>query len=163
MSAEPDGSVPNLTRQQQSLLLSVHPVYANHILSGQKTAEIRRSRPNISPGSFVYIYASAPSKSIIGVFQVAEIITEPVNSLWRTVNAKALVTKEQFESYLYGISHAHAILIAHVLKLVNPISLDYLRLIWPGFRPPQSFRYLSPTDSRAFGLMSAVHQALASR
>ena len=144
----------------RSLLLSVHPVFAKAILSGQKTVEIRRVRPDVAPGSLAFLYASAPMKALLGVFEVDRIVTKPVSSLWRLVSGQALITKSEYDRYVAGVSHAHAILIANSWNLLEPLSLDQIRAIWPGFRPPQSFRYLATADAKATTLSRAVHRML---
>ena len=145
---------------EPSLLLSVRPRFAKAILAGEKTTEIRRSRPNLTPGSYVYVYATAPIKALLGLFRVDDLITESVGLLWAIAKTSAAITRREFDEYLYGLSKGHAISIAETSALVQPISLADLRAIWPGFHPPQSFRYLTSSNPMAVSLMTLARRML---
>jgi hypothetical protein len=56
------------------------------------------------------------------------------------------LTRSEFDAYFAGTNRAVAITISDVRALARPASLDELQRRWVGFRPPQSFRYLSPTQ-----------------
>ena len=49
-------------------LMSIKPLFAEQILSGQKRYELRRRAGEISAGSLVVLYASNPVKAIVGEF-----------------------------------------------------------------------------------------------
>ena len=142
------------------MLLSVRPRFARAILAGEKTTEIRRSRPNLVPGSQVYVYATAPIKALLGLFRVDDLITESVSRLWDIAKTSAALSRREFDDYLQGLSKGHAISIAETSSLVQPIPLEDIRVIWPGFHPPQSFRYLVSSDPLAASLMSMAHRML---
>ena len=143
-----------------SLLLSVRPRFASAILVGKKTTEIRRSRPNVTSGSQVYVYATAPIKALLGLFRVDNLITEYVGPLWNLAKTSAALSRREFDEYLHGLSIGHAICIAETSALVRPIPLADLRTIWPGFHPPQSFRYLMSSDPMAASLMNLARRML---
>ena len=48
------------------LLLSLKPRYADAILSGAKTIELRRTRPNIKVPALALIYSTSPVRSLVG-------------------------------------------------------------------------------------------------
>ena len=48
------------------VLMSIRPQYAEAILSGEKTVELRRRRPSFSAGTTVLIYSSAPLQTRAG-------------------------------------------------------------------------------------------------
>ena len=52
-------------------LLSVRPRFAEALLNGTKTAEIRRRRANIPDGSLCLLYASAPVRALVGAIRSA--------------------------------------------------------------------------------------------
>ena len=144
-----------------SLLLSIQPSFANDILSGRKTVELRRVCPTVTPGSLAYIYASAPEQALLGVFRIERVVSQPVGSLWEKVRDGASISKNQFETYFNGVVNGHAIFIGNARNLSEPITLRRLQTIWPGFRPPQSFRYLRKSNVQAAILMSTVQRLLA--
>ena len=48
------------------LLLLIHSRFAERILAGSKTVELRRVRPGIEPGDRVLLYASSPVRGLTG-------------------------------------------------------------------------------------------------
>lgn len=53
--------------------MSVKPQYAELLLSGVRTFELRRVRPKIAAGGLVLIYASSPATQMVGTGTVAEV------------------------------------------------------------------------------------------
>ena len=131
------------------MLISIRPNFADAILSGTKTVEVRRLRPAVDPGTVAYVYASAPRKAMLGFFQIESVVTQSVEDLWDIVNLGGAISQEYFDSYLVGRERASAIMISEARPLARPIELPVLRTIWPGFHPPQSFRYLTNSDADA--------------
>ena len=52
--------------EERALFISVKPRYANAILEGIKTVELRRTRPNLPDGSLVILYSSTPTRAVVG-------------------------------------------------------------------------------------------------
>jgi predicted transcriptional regulator len=128
----------------QVLLLSIKPQFVQKILDGKKTVELRKVKPQLSDGDFILIYESSPTKSLVGWFEVKEIICEKPQVLWKKVKEDAGITKEEFDAYYQKSSFGVAIRIEyrHTAKL----SLDTIRQWWANFRPPQSFHYLKEEE-----------------
>jgi predicted transcriptional regulator len=84
-----------------TLLLSVRPEYAEKIFEGIKTVELRRTRPRLCEGDVVIVYASSPTKALIGAFEVEKVIQKPLKDLWHEVQKKAGISYD--DSYSYGI------------------------------------------------------------
>jgi predicted transcriptional regulator len=131
--------------ENSTLLLSIHPKYADAILSGAKRVELRRRRPRINAGPAL-IYASSPRMHLIASFWVESIVRAPLRMLWQLVRDAAGVTRAEFNAYFKGLESGVAIRISNVVPLHEPIPLDELRAIWPGFHPPQGFRYLTADE-----------------
>lgn len=129
-----------------ALFLSVRPKYADRILHGIKTVELRRMRPSISEGDLIIIYISSPMKEIRAISIVESISCDKPDNLWKEVKAKAGVTRSEYEDYFNGAKVGVAIYIKEVRELAFPIALSSLRKIWPNFRPPQSYRYVSEDE-----------------
>ena len=117
-------------------LMSMKPWFAEAILVGNKTIELRRRRPNLDAGSRVLIYASAPMKAVVGWFEVGAVIEAEPIALWHEVGPAAGVTQSQFDDYFAGRLVGYGIEIVDVGR-TNPVPL--------GIHPPQSWQYLRET------------------
>lgn len=130
----------------RALLVSLRPRFASLLLSGQKTVELRRRRPDVQCGALVLMYESSPNRRLVGRGRVAAIDLDEPGCIWMRHGANTGITRGEFEAYFEGTSRAVAITIRDALPLARPASLDELRRRWADFRPPQSFRYLSPSQ-----------------
>jgi predicted transcriptional regulator len=129
--------------QKNALLLSIRPLHAEKILDGTKTVELRRVLPRVGKGDVVLIYASSPVKALVGAFTVDKVVTDRPRELWEIVQGKAGITRKEFNAYYAGASEGHGIFFSDVLSLHKPLSLETIRLEWPGFQPPQGYYYLT--------------------
>ena len=116
-----------------SVLMSIRPVYAEAILSGAKTVELRRRRPSFGEGTTVLIYATSPDKRVRGAFEVDGIIEGAPAALWETVANRAGIERAVFDAYFAGADTAFAIEIVNARRVrPSPIPM----------RPPQSYQFL---------------------
>jgi len=126
----------------KTLLLSIKPEFAEKIFGGTKTAELRRTRPKVKKGDWVYVYVASPVKALKGTFRVSKVIEDLPHKLWRKVKRLAGVTRKQFDEYYEGAEMGYAILLEKARHFANALHLEGLRRKWPGFRPPQSYYYI---------------------
>jgi len=140
-----------------TLLLSVHPKYADMIIKGTKRVELRRVRPRVKQGDWVLVYASSPLQALIGAFRVEQIVASPPQSLWTIVQSIAGITREEFDEYYAGASISFGIFFSEVFSLSEPIRLCQLKEIWPGFYPPQGYQYLPSPRANSLLLKVAEH------
>ena len=132
---------------ERTLLLSVKPEYAQKLLRGEKTVELRRVRPcRIRPGDVVLLYATAPTALFVGYCRIVEILLDSPTALWQKVKCSAGVTRTEYFRYFQAARRAVGIVIERPIPLAEDFSLDDSRRFVPGFRPPQSFCYLSGLD-----------------
>ena len=139
--------------QNSILLISIKPKYVEMIFNGIKTIELRRKYPKAKNGTIVVIYASSPTKAIIGIGVVDEVVSDHPQSLWRSVRHNAGVTLQEFKNYFEDSSTGVGIHLKEINRLTRPLNLSQLREVWPKFHPPQGYHYLSQ-DSYA-ALISA--------
>jgi predicted transcriptional regulator len=139
---------------KHALLISIRPRFAELIFAGKKTVELRRTRPKVSPGDLVLVYVSSPAKQLQGAFEVKKMISAAPSTLWRKVGKNSGIARAEFLDYFRGKTQAHAVVIRRVWKLSGPIDLSTLRRQKGGFRPPQSFHYIS--TSRPSPLASEI-------
>ncbi len=128
--------------KEKVLLLSIKPEYANKIFSGEKTVELRRTKPNLKRGDIVAVYVSSPIMALSGQFEVDEVLERKPEKLWSEVGEESGIKKNEFENYYRGAEIGFGIKIKKVVNFKRPVPLSNLRKTWTGFNPPQIYRYL---------------------
>ncbi|NYT66874.1 ASCH domain-containing protein [Alcaligenaceae bacterium] len=127
----------------RAVLLSIKPKYADLILAGSKTVELRRSWPSNDVGVII-IYSSAPVQRLTGITLIKEIRECGFEELWEVSQAHGGgVTYKELQEYIKKKKLAYGVMLGRVVPaevLVDPKSL------FPTFTPPQGFLYLSPQD-----------------
>lgn len=134
-------------RARKALLVSIHPRYAVRILKGGKTVELRRIRPRVHGETILLIYVSSPVKALKAIARVERITAAKPDKLWEQVAHCAGLSQAEFKSYFSNVNIGYAIHLKEVWQLPQPILLSELRELWPGFRPPQSYKYLSDNET----------------
>jgi len=127
---------------KKSLLISVKEEYTNKILSGEKTIELRKCIPNVSPGDEVLIYCTAPIKAIVGRATVKDVLVHSPNQMWKLHSAKLGISKLAFMDYYNNHGKAIGIVLTDVKKMQKTIELKQLRNRLPNFSPPQTYKYI---------------------
>lgn len=128
------------------LIMSIKPEYLKKILSGSKSIELRKVKPNLSKGDLIIFYASSPQKAICGAATVSSIAEDTPSTIWNSFSDKLGIDKVKYDSYFSNSKKAYAILLDVVWEYLQPVHLNKLREAKADFRPPQSFRYLSDND-----------------
>ncbi|MHC2068130.1 ASCH domain-containing protein [Bremerella sp. T1] len=144
-----------------TLWLSIKPTFAGLITSGEKTVELRRTKPSASAGDIALIYASSPERSLVGAAVIACVLCLTPTELWPHVKDCAGVDRQQFDDYFEGASTAVGIWFEDVHVLQKPITLAKVRNKLPGFHPPQTYRYLTQRNIRSLGLSSCLNELTA--
>lgn len=128
----------------KDLLLSIKPEYADAIIEGRKTVELRRKFPqDVSAGSRAYIYSSSPIQAIIGIAIIERIDRMPLDHLWRVHGPASCIDRNTFDEYFAGQSSGCAVVLRSVRRLKQPVSRRTMKSS-TGVVPPQSFMYLPP-------------------
>ncbi|MEU4394992.1 ASCH domain-containing protein [Kribbella sp. NPDC023855] len=128
-----------------ALLLSLRPRFAEAILNGSKTIEIRRRPVRAPAGTPLILYASSPTMAVVGTAVLADVLVLTPHTAWRRYRESLGVTWSEFMDYLEGAPAAHLLRVTDAKELDQPIPLQVLRRT-TRFNPPQSFRYVAPTD-----------------
>jgi predicted transcriptional regulator len=146
------GRFMNLS-SERAMLLSIKPHFAQAILDGSKTIELRRQEPKIPPGTLVVMYASQPTSALVGTFVLEEIVRLSVTGFWKKFGHRTGIDKGVYETYYLGRENAIGLSIGASWKLHQEVPLKKMRGIWQNFHPPQSYRYLKPSmEEPAIGL-----------
>jgi len=125
--------------EHNDVLISIKPKYATPILNGEKTVELRKRRPNISPGARIWIYATAPVAELKGYACLDRIVSASPASIWSEFKMEAGVSKLEYDQYFGESSTAHALVLSGVKILENPLDLAQMKQMTRGFHPPQFF------------------------
>ncbi len=118
-------------------LLSIRPHFAEAILTGRKKVELRRTG-FAQPISHVVVYATAPIKRVVGIFEVVKVDRDRPVRLWRRYRSVAGVKAEFFRSYYEGLEQGIAIVVGSTERFEEPLPLSAIHVS----SPPQSYRYL---------------------
>ena len=122
------------------ILISIKPHFARAILDGNKRFEFRRKGFATQPDCAV-IYATSPEQHIIGWFEVAGVIEDTPEALWKKCGRYGGIDREAFMAYYEGCETGYAIKVGSTYELATPLRLDELP---EPVVAPQSFRNLAP-------------------
>ena len=128
--------------RDRMMILSLRPRFAEAILSGLKTVELRRTEPKIRVPTLALIYASTPVRALLGTCVVTSVESGHLAALWQAYGAGSGVDHEEFLNYFAGVQAGSALSLASPTRFSRPIPLVELRSRPKGFRPPQSFSYV---------------------
>jgi predicted transcriptional regulator len=131
-----------MTGAAASILISLDERFANDIVAGRKTIEVRRRRMHVPVGSQVWIYVKQPKAEIVATATVSDVHCSSPKSLWRRFSRRTGLSQSEFLSYLEGTSEAFALGLADVRTLRAPMSLSSLRNVEARFHPPQFYARL---------------------
>jgi predicted transcriptional regulator len=121
------------------VLLSIRPEFAFRILDGSKKYEYRRTPFRRTDIGKVLVYASSPTRGVVGEFRIECILAESPHVLWARTKEQSGITRQFFLDYFGNAEVAYAIKVASVKKYRRPLDLaTHL-----GVSAPQSFRYVN--------------------
>ena len=121
------------------VVLSIKPEYANKIFEGTKKYEFRRAIFKNPEVKKIIVYASSPVQKIIGEFDIDQIITHDLRTLWNKTKKYSGISEDFFFEYFVNKENGFAIKIKNTKLYRTPrcIREDY------NLFPPQSFLYLT--------------------
>lgn len=125
---------------ERSLFISVKPQYADAILEGRKTVELRRTRPNLPDGSLVILYSSTPTRAVVGWAQLIGVREGTPLEIWDQYGQAAAINGLDYDIYFDGAELAFALELDEVVAATQQVPLSVIRSI--GIQPPQSWRYV---------------------
>jgi len=125
-------------------LISIHPEYAEKILSGEKRLEFRRVWA-AQPVDVLAIYATAPVQRIVGLAWVKGVHRGSKTKLWELgKHHGGGISRRKLFAYLDGRKESVALAIGQHQRFTE--ALDPRQAFDARFKPPQSFRYLRPEE-----------------
>lgn len=127
-------------RDKKYVLMSIKPVYAELIKSGQKTIELRRIAPKVNAGDILVIYESSPVKRVTSFCEIESMVVTEPSKLWEIAKNTVGLTYDSFLKYFDGKTQAVGIKLGRVERLRDPKELC---VISRDLKAPQSYRYLT--------------------
>jgi predicted transcriptional regulator len=121
------------------VLLSLKPRFAEAILSGKKIFEFRRAVFRRREIRTVVLYASSPTKKVVGEFTIDTVLSLNLDALWGATKKGGAIERGYFDEYFFGRTTGHALKVKAVRRYRSPLCL---RADFGICHPPQSFRYL---------------------
>lgn len=137
-------------QESSVVIISLHPEYANKILSGEKKLEFRRVWAT-KPVSAVVIYVTVPVRKLVAIAYVKKVHLGSPTRLWEL--AKSIgggLSRRVLYKYLGGKKQGYAIEFGSI-KIFSPAINP--EAIIRNFRAPQSFAYL---DSKIFSNLATT-------
>lgn len=125
---------------ERVLLISVKPQYAEAILDGTKTVELRRTRPTLPDGALVLLYSSTPTRAVVGWAHLMRVQEGTPAEIWEAIGDAAAIDEATFDAYFEGADTAFALHLDDIVEAAQQVPLNFIRSI--GIQPPQSWRYL---------------------
>ena len=130
-----------LDTTEDHLLVSIHSHYAELILSGVKSVELRRRFARNVVGRKMFIYATLPKAAVVGHVQIEGIEHISVAEIWDLYGARAAISRDAFTRYFEGVNAGYAILLSEPKRYDHPVPLQALRAIHK-LTVPQSYTFL---------------------
>jgi predicted transcriptional regulator len=122
---------------------------------GSKNIELRRVKPNLKKGDELIVYVTAPTKQLLGLFEVTEVVGMRPAEMWPIVADNAGISKDEFDSYFADSAIGYGIYLKPSVIDLPRLRLSEIRCIWNNFHPPQIYRRVSSLE---FDLLFGVHR-----
>ena len=123
-------------------VFALKPEWADLILSGAKTVEIRRGRMKRMIGRML-IYRTGTGL-IVGEVRVKGMHAAPPETIWRGYGTESRIPKNLFDEYAKGADRLYAYRLENPIRYGKPKTLSDIGLK----RAPQSWCYLPETGPR---------------
>ena len=127
----------NLQTKNKVAIMSIRPHFSEKIFNKTKKYEFRRRNAKALNGHCVYVYESAPTCALVGLFTTSRVIYDCLDRI------DSLISQDSDEylvrQYLKGCAKASAIKIEESMHFDSPLSLSSF---CGKRRPPQSYCFI---------------------
>jgi predicted transcriptional regulator len=117
--------------------LSIKHIYADRIITGLKTIELRKRPIGMEVGDLILLYETAPDSVIRGGFIADKTISLPVCTMWERYHSVMGVEKEFYDTYFDNCEFAYGTLV-HQSFTFPALELNEIHKLCAGFTPPQA-------------------------
>lgn len=121
------------------VLLSIRPEFAALIRNGSKRVEFRKRFNPILISCPIIIYETAPCMQFSLWVTLKDIVCDSPANLWNQFGRLNGTHRKPYNEYFDGKALGHALIIDRVQSFKKPVSLNEIRSIREGYRPPQSY------------------------
>jgi len=122
-----------------ALVMSIRPQYAERLLTGKKSVEIRKSFAGHWQGQRVTLYASAPAKRLVGEARIERVFTGAPDQVWEMYGEGIGCARGEFDQYAGAARKISAVVMCDVRPYHRPLSIsDASDLVAENLRPPQT-------------------------
>jgi predicted transcriptional regulator len=94
----------------------------------------------------IFVYASSPTREVLGTVHLGSISRLPPREVWSTFGTQIEISRDDLSDYLHGSEEAAIIQVDQPHTWHHPVSLQDLRA-HVGIEPAQSFRYLDSAQA----------------
>ena len=126
------------------MLMSIHPQYAEDILRGGKTVELRKQDTTAPIGTTIFLYSTAPVMAIEGTAVLAGKTVADLLTLWSHLSQLTGVSDSEFFKYFEGKTVGYGMHVTQPKHFDYPVPLDYLKMHGVIEHPPRNWIYLKP-------------------
>ena len=133
-------------------IISLKPRYADLILTGKKSVELRSRIVRLKPGTTIWIYSTRPVGRIVGFAEVKSVVHDEPTLIWRRFKNKICIDKAEFNTYTEDRERVSAVTLTRVQELTDAPTLDGIRELTGTFHPPQFYAYLT-SENELLGVL----------
>jgi predicted transcriptional regulator len=140
------------------LLLTVRPKFADRIIAGKKTVELRRKFSTRWAGHQINLYASEPIASLVGEARISCVHRNHPEIIWQRFQHYVGCTKEEFDAYVSGAEEIYAIELDDVQAYRDRLPRGQMaHLLNEELTPPQSYLTLEKNKAWAKAVSLAAY------
>ena len=139
-------------------IISLKPRYADLILTGKKSVELRSRIVRLKPGTTIWIYSTRPVGRIVGFAEVKSVVHDEPTLIWRRFRKKICIDEAEFNSYTEDRERVSAVTLTGVQELTEAPTLDGIRELAGTFHPPQFYAYLT-SENELLGVLNAISRS----
>ena len=147
--------------QDRMVVLSLKPRFAEAILAGDKTVELRRIEPRIVVPTRALLYAATPVRALLGTCVITSVRSADLAVLWREYGSRTALLHHEFHQYFEAVDVGTALMLTQPQQFTREIPLQDLRATPKSFRPPQSFAYVDTKTGNRLLRMAAQPESAA--
>ena len=84
------------------MVMSIHTRHVNNIILGDKTVELRKTRPVVAAGQPVALYATSPTQAVVAICLIDRIEVGHPQVLRDDLLERAAITSDEYDAYYAG-------------------------------------------------------------
>ena len=89
--------------QDRRIVLSLKPRFAEAILAGNKTVELRRVKPKMVVPTRAFLYATTPVRALLGMCVITSVRSADLAVLWREHGSRTELLYHEFQQYFNDV------------------------------------------------------------